>query len=1733
MKKILLLLGLSTLISLTSLGQSPYVMPLRYTATGLTVFNIDPGCYGGSGIKLYVNDAVIPASQAFCTSGICIFSFPFGTFGVGDKFYVKDGCGNTSNTNYVQDDYVYIETPENGISPAAEHELYYTLSNPVSAGKCLPVDINSHALHSFELLVGTNNDLLNTYQTGVIKVNGIAITAGEVSLDKLGNPAHDLSVSAGAVEYKGGGFVTVNQRFSGRTPVSIEYIHNGILPFDVQEFRFGPMAMRMWDNNSITVKEYRYDSSVIDLNLNGNYSNSSFKFTFDLGFFKLYVDGIEVKSIARSVIYSASDGTLSNGGLLSYASGITWTPSSSGTQWVGAIIDGVRYTRQKFDVAEDMVINQSVSDVACNGGVSGRISVTATGGKSPLQYSKDGVSYQGSSVFSGLSSGNYTVYVRDASGCIASKNVYVGENPALTLSAGTVTNAVCNGDNNGAVQLNAAGGSGNFQYGINNGAYQPSNVISGLQAGIYNFWVKDGSGCTTGISQTIGQNSTLLVAIASQNDVSCFSGKDGSVTLNTSGSLPAGTLQYSKDGITYQASPLFNGLAAGTYDFTVKDNICQVTVNVVINQPAQLTAGGNVSQNVSCFAGNNGQIEVMAGGGTPDYEYAQDGVSFVTGSVFGGLMAGNYKFWIRDAKGCVAQTGIYTITQPSVLQVLVTSKSEVKCFGGSYGSVTVSASGGSPDYNYSLDGINFQTENTFTGLNAGSKTIIVRDNNGCIKTVTTDILQPSAPLSMINVQQDNLVCNSDNSGKVILDATEGTAPYQYSLNGIDFQTGSTFSGLSAGVYTFSVKDVNSCLYHLNLEISQPSPVSITHTRKLDVDCEYYQKGELSFMASGSNGGFNYYLNGTDLLHNNINAIQNADGVFKDLPVGNYTLTAIDSKGCRKDYAAAVVPKNSSIRFEISKQLPDNCTTANGKITVINTSGGRPQPDYHYRISSQAGFTTANNFENLINGNYIITVADELCSYNQEVDLRLPQSLTAGYKISPVDCQTPKANVLIDPVSGGNGNYQLALNGGFSPGRNFNDLNPGTYGVQIKDDPFSCQTMLSFEIKEQNRADLKTDFVQQISCFGGSDGIIRVKGDNNVGPFTYSFQNQDNFSVNNQFGSLPVGTYKVYAQNAIGCRDTIRVTLSQPTKIEWNVLTRNNDCFGDKTGEITVSGSGGTPPYQYAIDHTFTDSGDFRSLTAGFYNTRIKDSKGCEFSKNTELIQPSEVKLRSVYQDTIRCFGENNGAVFITAEGGTPGYVYAINESNQYVNNPLFKNLTAGHYKFYVKDSKQCLKQTELTVTEPEKLKISLLSQENPLCYGEKNGKISIDAKGGNEGYSYILDNVKTQKNGYFDGLTQGTYTFKVSDRKQCEDTISKVSLVWPKSLAAAMNITPPVCFGDKNGKVNIEINGGLSPYSYIFSPAGNNPYEGFAHPQTSTIDLDSLSSGRGYLSLHDKNGCQLGLTVNIPAPDKLNEIVFDNLPEEVCKGQEVWLLTNNSGKNTRWYFNEAEISQTSSTGASELKVVEPGKYKVVVSNATGCTVSNTYELKNNNQAMIADFLMTIQAFEGDTVYALDISKPAPDEIIWKLPQDANILHQDVEGMTFQMVLEGVYTIEMIAKKGECENRKIREIEIFRKEDIDKTSGDLFYGTYEIIKSMVISPNPNFGKFDIDVKLSKKEDINITITRASNGVQIYKEDFKGLQDYHIPMQLKNFIQDNYLVTVKAGSTVLMKRVLLMN
>lgn len=425
------------------------------------------------------------------------------------------------------------------------------------------------------------------------------------------------------------------------------------------------------------------------------------------------------------------------------------------------VINAINFTTINNFVAVSQPAEISASavknnDVSCYNGNNGKLTVTASGGTGTHTYSiNGGGSYQASNIFSGLTAGTYSVIVKDANNYTKTTNSVTISQPSVLIHNHTKTNVSCNGSSDGSVTIIFSGGKAPYYVSFNGSAYVEQTspyTIYNLPAGIYSKSVKDANGCIKSGTTTISQPSQILVSATKNNDVLCNGGSDGKLTVTASGGT--GTLQYSINGGAYQTSNIFSGLAAGTYTVTVKDaNNCSKTTNsVTINQPTAIS-WSCPTVSTSCFRGNDGSVTISFNGGTPPYLLSINNGPFVNQTspvTFNNLAAGTYTKVLKDANGCT-KTGTFTVSQPAAISASAVKDNDVSFFDGKDGKLTVTASGGTGTFLYSIDGSSsIQTSNVFAGLVAGNYSIIVKDVNNCTTTTNPVPISQPAPINDVS-----------------------------------------------------------------------------------------------------------------------------------------------------------------------------------------------------------------------------------------------------------------------------------------------------------------------------------------------------------------------------------------------------------------------------------------------------------------------------------------------------------------------------------------------------------------------------------------------------------------------------------------------------------------------------------------------------------------------------------------------------------------------------------------------------------------------------------------------------------------------------------------------------------------------------------------------------------------------------------------------------------------------
>ena len=523
----------------------------------------------------------------------------------------------------------------------------------------------------------------------------------------------------------------------------------------------------------------------------------------------------------------------------------------------------------------------------------------------------------------------------------------------------TVTNLNCATGSTGSITVTVppSGGVPPYQYSLNGGPLQSSNIFNGLPTGAYTVFATDINGCSSTLNVNVIKTGNLGVGFSSTNS-SCSGVSNGSITiLPPSVYLP---IQYSINGGVPQSSNVFNGLAAGTYTVNVTDAIgCTGSTAITITQGTGVTATIATTP-TSCSGINNGTITVTSGGGSFPYQYSLNGGPLQSSNVFNGLATGNYTIRVIDVNGCNSS---YPVTiNPGIALNATISKTNVSCNGAANGTITVNVLTGTSPYQYSLDNITWLTSNMFTGLAPGTYTVYYRDNNACSNSQPVTITQPA----ILNVTLTSIAprCFGYNDGSITANGIGGTFPYQYSLDNVNWQGINTFSNMTAGSYTIYCRDVNGCTSLNTITLIQPAQI-VASASTVSASCNGGTDGQIVITATGGTGSLFYALLAPPFSMNNI---------FSVAP-GTYSVMIADQNSCLITIPNIVIRLTNN--FSITA-VPD-VTICEGTSTQLNVISNATQ-----FLWTQASSLNNANIQNPIASpkvttQYIVTATFGQCS----------------------------------------------------------------------------------------------------------------------------------------------------------------------------------------------------------------------------------------------------------------------------------------------------------------------------------------------------------------------------------------------------------------------------------------------------------------------------------------------------------------------------------------------------------------------------------------------------------------------------------------------------------------------------------------------------------------------------------------------------------------------------------
>ena len=540
---------------------------------------------------------------------------------------------------------------------------------------------------------------------------------------------------------------------------------------------------------------------------------------------------------------------------------------------------------ETIDTPGPLTINITNTEVTCLDGAT--ITATATEGTPSYSFqlidtvSPFTVTDFNNGVLTNVPAGTYTVEVTDASNCTASTTLTLDAPIAPTAIISTTSDFCYDAANEATIEVTASGGVTPYQYNINGGAFQDSNIFSSLTPGAYIVIVRDAFGCEVTLdSETIAPQLLLITEIT--KDLDCTTSPDAIITGNINGGSAPFTYAVSENGSAFTdlgttGTPFtYTATAAGTYQFQVTDAQGCITESQVNTVDAISTPTGTANGiDPLCFNDANGEIQLSAASGSGGFTFSFNGSAFTSTSLYTGLNANTttattteYTYQIQDSNNCLSP--IYTITLNNPTQIIANATLSNNTNCSTTTDITVTATGGTGTYTYSFNGnTSYTATNTLTVTNTTTTQTItysVRDENGCIVNETIDV-PPFNPLTGMTFTDSNVITCNNTTTDVTVTPTNGIAPFTFEITAPTAATTNTsgatngiFTGLTPGDYTFEITDANGCSISASHTIAPAINIAVAETNT-DQTCFGSDNGTATFTMTdvSSLGNYTYTL----------------------------------------------------------------------------------------------------------------------------------------------------------------------------------------------------------------------------------------------------------------------------------------------------------------------------------------------------------------------------------------------------------------------------------------------------------------------------------------------------------------------------------------------------------------------------------------------------------------------------------------------------------------------------------------------------------------------------------------------------------------------------------------------------------------------------------------------------------------------------------------------------------
>lgn len=645
----------------------------------------------------------------------------------------------------------------------------------------------------------------------------------------------------------------------------------------------------------------------------------------------------------------------------------------------------------------------------------------------------------------------------------------------------------------------------------------------------------------------------------------------------------------------------------------------------------------------------------------------------------------------------------------------------------------------------------------------------------------------------------------------------------------------------------------------------------------------------------------------------------------------------------------------------------------GRVEVTNVPAG-----YEYSLNSAAGpFQDDPFFDITAAGDYRVyvrlkNVSATACVFPSNLvtvdDLDINVDVTAN----DILCSGELGSIDV-AVSGVPGfyTYRLVKNGvtvdTFGPNGSdtytFANVSPGTYSIRVETN--NCSETITTDIDGDpitigggiSPLAVSATASDSFGC-GAASVNVNVVTNGGTAPYRFSVDGGpfgSTYTSSSTFSVTTAGTYNILVEDANGCQRTAAVDVEDIPPPIFSFIEEDANCGGANDGRITINVTSGFG-YEilYSVDNgvTFQISNVFSNLAPGNYDVVLRyeqDSFSCTTTPQTATIgTPSTITATATPDSEPTCLDENGGQITISGVGGgTAPYEYSVGAG--FSTNPVFPNLGVGTYTPMIRDANGCVQAlSDITfnaLNKPSDIGFSISSLD---CI-TTTATLDLTVTGGSGTYTYeiIAPAASAVNNGgssTFPGLGLGTYTFRVTDDEGCSYD-ENYAITDISSIGVQGQQTKVVtCVGDSDGEGRFLVDGFNTTYSYSIDggpvTTGQN---------SNILPLTGLTAGSYVILVTDEEtNCTDTATLVIEEPATAFAIASLDVTDMSCQNGNIGAVRINTVGG--WGGNRYTLTQPDGStrgpknGSTFSNLSQDGTYQVSVTDANGCTVTDSFTL---------------------------------------------------------------------------------------------------------------------------------------------------------------------------------------------